>query len=192
MATGSTTLLASWEDLLPNDWLCIFDSILFVPFSKDVWSNFGQEKIYLERLRLDVVCMEKFDGNGLECPTCKVPVSKHNSPPYEYYQCPSCHNHCFMDTNVVAGKSCPRCRCSSYRLDVNGRCVSSCGHIFQPLPKRRRITPRMKYIDGCLRPVDQEEFSKVQKLVAPDSLEDPNHFGHLISQSFDLVTKSSL
>ena len=80
---------------------------------------------------------------------------------------------------------------NAYGNDI-ARCNQHCGRTFRVWRPLRFGQLQMKVENGQIVPENNDDYKKVATIVVPDSLEDPNHFGHLIWKSCQLLRDASI
>jgi len=192
--SATPNLISTWKDLQPSDWLCIIDSVLLTASDSRIISKFGQEKLYLDRLRLEIAPAFAKGAHLSDCPTCSKTMTSNFSGIKNLSYCNACsQRYVKCEASNINGMECPACRNPSYRLDINGYCRSYCGNTFIAMTnneKFRRIS-RCKYVEGKFQPADKADFEKYQKLNAPGSLTDPSHFGYVAHLYCGIVSQLS-
>jgi hypothetical protein len=160
-----------WRCLTPMDWAMICDSILLVSVAGPCMRHFAAETMYLSQLRHEIYGMITSVAFAIpeKCDGCGVPLNG-------YKVCGSCRLAYHMIGELPA--------CSSARHGALSR-AGYCGHcgvtyMLCPVVDRRAATRQSYDEEGVLRPVDESAIKMFQSLEHPNSVDAPEHFGHLM------------
>jgi GTPase SAR1 family protein len=177
----------TWESLPPGGWEVIFRSILMVANECVCYENFGREIVWLEnflhwtREQLGGAA-SSLSSSTTVCPLCKGHNMSHQ---HDALLCGSCGK--YFNTKSNEG-NCAYCK---YRNNAvrpvgpDGRCNNSCGKTTPDPKSYKKSFPeylKIKFVDGCLEPVDTVAYKRnVGDVDIPEGgPSNPAHYGHLL------------
>lgn len=167
------------KNLSQSDVHSVVGSMLLCSGETTFSLHFGQLKLWLEsQYRLPRTNADK------QCDNCFRATSFNQS--YKYDECTAC-NRLFVDSDTTNCPACSRNGYHGYPLTFRkqkpnrktGTCNSSCRRTFHVM-YNSSWSGEMKVENGRLIPVDPVSYKLAHTIQVPASLEDPNHFGHVV------------
>lgn len=174
-----------------NDQFLILGSMLLAS-SETFNAHFGFLRLHLESKSNHLNCGTIHLG---ECSSCKTKTTPYNYNGVTIDRCNQCDVYYYSEPPT----NCPWCIANGYgnqklsfNKENNGIRTARCNNCAKTFRRHRMPYHKMKVANGKLVPEDEKAYKAEVTVVVPDSLDDPDHFGHVLWKCCQLlkVTKA--
>jgi len=175
--------LFSWQsNISPIDWSIIWRSILLLSYEKYYCEMFGREKIMVEALCHEACNWKASNDAAVDkthCPHCSGALDETKKKPV-YPRCRPCSIVFLPGKELAAVESCVYCSHGKLLPDLQKTLqCENCKYKHEEFPN---IVEWLKfsYDNKCkVVPMLPEKYQRVVHLEILESLNDPNHYGHV-------------